>query len=502
MENIEKYIEENIANIKLCKNGNDELVLVDMTTKEELAKGSIKEMLSRSYVQDVINYNLKEKTETVEEPVQEETVEPTEDVDVNSVIDNVIEEDKQEMEEAINEPKEALNKLEESVNRYGETMNKTEESINELEKSINKLEKSVNDAESLEDEQDDLENIPFDDEDVYDEHEIVEEYALEEEKKHKLSSSAKKAIATAIVVVGLGALGIASCNNNNKKALSGDVSSAVLTVVDENANDEKDLPENDTPDNTVDEPEETVEETVEEEPLVPERTLDELYSDSRYTEITEENLTQATNDLVNEFAKHGIEINGQDALYFTALNNITHIAQTNPDLLSQLFGEVDKETVISKAGHVIGQIVTLEVTAKDEQVDWTVALIDDADKKIAAHDMKLIEDCKVIARNEELTNEEKAEEIQGLVQDKFVKPNYDKTVGRDFEDGTHSALTTEDGADFTTDAIFTGVMMGDNELKDYIYKSETMDDLMAISANEDNVSNLFTIIEDCKGKSF
>ena len=459
MENIEKYIEENIANIKLCKNGNDELVLVDMTTKEELAKGSIKEMLSRSYVQDVINYNLKEKTETVEEPVQEETVEPTEDVDVNSVIDNVIEEDKQEMEETINP------------------------------------------AESVE-EQDDLENIPFDDEDVYDEHEIVEEYALEEEKKHKLSSSAKKVIATAIVVVGLGALGIASCNNNNKKALSGDVSSAVLTVVDENANDEKDLPENDTPDNTVDEPEETVEETVEEEPLVPERTLDELYSDSRYTEITEENLTQATNDLVNEFAKHGIEINGQDALYFTALNNITHIAQTNPDLLSQLFGEVDKETVISKAGHVIGQIVTLEVTAKDEQVDWTVALIDDADKKIAAHDMKLIEDCKVIARNEELTNEEKAEQIQGLVQDKFVKPNYDKTVGRDFEDGTHSALTTEDGADFTTDAIFTGVMMGDNELKDYIYKSETMDDLMAISANEDNVSNLFTIIEDCKGKSF
>ena len=457
MENIEKYIEENIANIKPFKKGNDGLVLVDITTKQVIEEGKFEEMLSRSYVQDVINYSLTEKTEAVEEPVQEETVEPTEEVDVNSVIDNVIEQDKQEMEDAIN-PTETV------------------------------------------EEQDDLENIPFDDEDVYDEHEIVEEYAVAEEKKSNLKKKILLGLGVTGVLVTLALVGKA-CGKENLKA---DVSTILETVQDdnENANDEKDLPENDTPDNTVDEPEETVEETVVEEPLVPERTLDELYSDSRYTEITEENLTQATNDLVNEFAKHGIEINGQDALYFTALNNITHIAQTNPDLLSQLFGEVDKETVISKAGHVIGQIVTLEVTAKDEQVDWTVALIDDADKKIAAHDMKLIEDCKVIARNEELTNEEKAEQIQGLVQDKFVKPNYDKTVGRDFEDGTHSALTTEDGADFTTDAIFTGVMMGDNELKDYIYKSETMDDLMAISANEDNVSNLFTIIEDCKGKSF
>ena len=90
MENIERYIEENIANIKPFKNGSDELVLVDITTKEVIEKGNIKEMLSRSYVQDVINYNLNEKTETVEEPVQEETVEATEEVDVNSVIDNVI----------------------------------------------------------------------------------------------------------------------------------------------------------------------------------------------------------------------------------------------------------------------------------------------------------------------------------------------------------------------------------------------------------------------------
>ena len=456
MENIERYIEENIANIKPFKNGSDELVLVDITTKEVIEKGNIKEMLSRSYVQDVINNSLNEKTETVEEPVQEETVEATEEVDVNSVIDNVIEEDKQEMEEAINP------------------------------------------AETVE-EQDDLENIPFDDEDVYDEHEIVEEYSVPEDKKNNLKKKALEVITVITVVSALGILGYKACG---KELPNPDLKSAVSTVVEtteekennqDDTNDEPEIPENDEPE---------IEEEKVEEPIVPERTLDELYSDSRYTEITEENLTQATNDLVNEFAKHGIEINGQDALYFTALNNITHIAQTNPDLLSQLFGEVDKETVISKAGHVIGQIVTLEVTAKDEQVDWTVALIDDADKKIAAHDMKLIEDCKVIARNEELTNEEKAEQIQGLVQDKFVKPNYDKTVGRDFEDGTHSALTTEDGADFTTDAIFTGVMMGDNELKDYIYKSETMDDLMAISANEDNVSNLFTIIEDCKGKSF
>ena len=59
----------------------------------------------------------------------------------------------------------------------------------------------------------------------------------------------------------------------------------------------------------------------------------------------------------------------------------------------------------------------------------------------------------------------------------------------------------EDGADFISDAIFTGIMLGDNVLKDYVYKSETMDDMLAISKNEDNVANIFRIIENCDVKA-
>lgn len=436
-----------MENKKLYTKGeNLVLVTYDEVTGEEISReeGPKSLMLSNPSVREILLGTVKEETTETE---KNET-EKNETVDINEAVDSVIDEDQKFNEEG------------------------------------------------LEDEFDvDLENVPFDDEDVYDEHEITEEHQVEEEKKNKF----KKAIATVIVVgiAGLAALGYASCNDKiNPDVLKSQVS--VTTSVEEEKEDTNDEPENttDTPDNTVTEPEETV---VEEVPV--EKTLDELYSDSRYTEVTEENLTKATNDLINEFSKHGIEVNGQDALYFVALNNITHMSQTNPELLNQIFAEVDKETVISKAGHIIGQVVTLEITNKDEQVDWTVALIDEADKKIADHDMKLIESCKEIARNEELTKDEKSEQIQSMIQDKFVKPNYDKTIGRDFEDGKHSSMSQEDGADFTTDAIFTGVMMGDNELKNYVSGTETMDDLMAISGNEDVVPNLFTIIEDCNTKT-
>ena len=42
-------------------------------------------------------------------------------------------------------------------------------------------------------------------------------------------------------------------------------------------------------------------------------------------------------------------------------------------------------------------------------------------------------------------------------------------------------------------------MLGDNELKDYINNSETKDDLLVISANEDNLANVHRGIENCDG---
>ena len=40
--------------------------------------------------------------------------------------------------------------------------------------------------------------------------------------------------------------------------------------------------------------------------------------------------------------------------------------------------------------------------------------------------------------------------------------------------------------------------MGDNTLKNYIYGSETHQDLLAISYNEDSTSNIMRMIEECQ----
>ena len=232
-------------------------------------------------------------------------------------------------------------------------------------------------------------------------------------------------------------------------------------------------------------------------------TIDELKSESRYTEITDELLASTTQSLIQEFADHNIEIAAEDALTFVAVANITHLENTNPELLTKVLGEnADSETVLSKVGHVIGQIITLEVTEKDEQVDWTIAFIDETDKKIANHGIvNVIEASKLVASQNDLNEKEKSESIQQIIQINFVKPNYDKTVGYTFENGEYTSLSQEDGADFINDAIITSILFGDNVLKNYVYGSETQDDLKVINHNEDCVSNLMRIIEDCQVKT-
>lgn len=121
---------------------------------------------------------------------------------------------------------------------------------------------------------------------------------------------------------------------------------------------------------------------------------------------------------------------------------------------------MDSVETLSKTGHVIGQIVTNEVTTKDDTIDWTIAFMDETDRKIAAHGAGyVVEGSKKIAADETLTEEEKIAQIQALVENKFVAPNFDKTVGYTFNDESVITLSQEDGADFISDAIITGILM-------------------------------------------
>lgn len=245
-------------------------------------------------------------------------------------------------------------------------------------------------------------------------------------------------------------------------------------------------------------------------------TIDDLKEDSRYTEITENMLIETTEDFIKELADHGITVTASDALTYVTVANITHLKETNPELLTKVLDGMDEVETLSKTGHIIGQIVTNEVTTKDDNVDWTIAFMDETDRKIAAHGAGyVIEGSKKIASDETLKEDEKTAQIQTLVAEKFVAPNFDKTVGYTFNDGSKITLSQEDGADFISDAIITGVLMGDNTLKNYInaenkYKDtkdstwvttteygEVSADLKAISENADNVSNLMTIIKEC-----
>jgi hypothetical protein len=238
-------------------------------------------------------------------------------------------------------------------------------------------------------------------------------------------------------------------------------------------------------------------------------SIDDLKEDSRYTEITEAMLVDTTEDFVKELADHGITVTSSDALTYVTMANITHIQETNPKLLAKVLDGMDSVETLSKTGHIIGQIVTNEVTTKDDTVDWTIALIDETDRKIAAHGAAyVVEGAKKIAADGTLKEEEKIAQIQALVENKFVAPNFDKTVGYEFNDGSKITLSQEEGADFISDAIITSILMGDNTLKNYInaentYKDtkdstwvtttsygEVSADLKAISENADNVSNL------------
>lgn len=264
--------------------------------------------------------------------------------------------------------------------------------------------------------------------------------------------------------------------------------------------------------------------------------ISDLKENTRYTDISEEDLVNTTQSLMDEFANHGIELTSDDALTFVTIANLTHIKETNPELLTTIFDGTDSVTSLTKTGHIIGQIVTNEVVVKNDTVDWTIALLDETDKKIADHNMNLINEAKKVIDNEKYPSEEKIGRVQQLFETKYVAPNFDKTIGYDFVDGTHTSLSQEDGADFITDAIFTGIALGDNDLKqavnaknsyvsvtkydenkDYsnvvdhvelgnnnntwmvtVNANELSNDLKAISENKDVVSNMMRIIEGCQ----
>lgn len=206
-------------------------------------------------------------------------------------------------------------------------------------------------------------------------------------------------------------------------------------------------------------------------------TIEQISKDSVYTEITEEKLVETAVGFQNVLKENGIEISGQDALRFVTLANISHLQNTNPELLEQVLADVpNSQTLISSAGSVIGKIVTSEITADDKDASyWTMAIIDESDRAIANDGMALIAACKdVVARNKagEIGYEEATLEIKKLVEEEFVVQNFDNSVAYTIvgEDGKiyYSKDTQTPGANFMTDAIVTGILMGDQDLKDHV----------------------------------
>lgn len=348
-----------------------------------------------------------------------------------------------------------------------------EDSIN---KSISKISKPVVIPDDAEAETDLEEDKELKGEEVAEEQEKQEATyeEVEPSKKKKWLKKAGRIALVAVIVIAIAA-GVKSCIDNNKK----DTPVAPTTTT--------------------------------------ETSIDDLKEDSRYTEITEAMLVDTTEDFVKELADHGITVTASDALTYVTIANITHIQETNPELLSKVLDGMDSVETLSKTGHIIGQIVTNEITTKDDTIDWTIAFMDETDRKIAAHGAGyVVEGAKKIAADETLKEEEKIAQIQALIENKFVAPNFDKTVGYTYNDGSKITLSLEEGADFISDAIITGILMGDNTLKNYVnaentYKDtkdstwvtttsygEVSADLKAISENTDNVSNLMRMIEGCQ----
>ena len=205
--------------------------------------------------------------------------------------------------------------------------------------------------------------------------------------------------------------------------------------------------------------------------------VEQASKDSRYTVITEEKLDETAFGFQNVLKENGIEISYQDAKRFVTLANISHLQNTNPELLEEVLADVpNSHTLISSAGEVIGKIVTSEITADDKDASyWTMAIIDESDRAIANDGMALISDCKdIVARNKagEIGYEDATLQIKMLVTENFIAPNYDKSIAYTIEgeDGQiyYSKDTQTPGAKFLTNAIIPGILMGDQELKDYV----------------------------------
>ena len=367
--------------------------------------------------------------------------------------------------------------------------------------------------------------------DLEDEQEIVDEEELDEEKSNKWKRWAATGILVGAGVLAL-ACGLRGCGKSESES---------------------------------NEPQTTVE------------TLDTYLEDSRYTEVTEESLFEVTSNFISVLESHGFTVGGegadftnQEVLYFVSLANITHIQNTNPELANKIFGDANVETVFSSAGHFMGKIVTNEITAKDDAADyWSVIFLNNTDRKIAEHDINMVETCKEIdAKCKEdiakvdadttLSASEKAEKIEAikeqalidvkvLVERTFVAPNYDTTIGYEIDDENHISGKQEDGAKFITNAMISGILMGDQDLKDYVnapgylmvtlgegteaqrygiqsyvshmeqgtiageanysierdetVESELTHDLQVISSNETTISDLTRIIEGCTNQN-
>lgn len=233
-------------------------------------------------------------------------------------------------------------------------------------------------------------------------------------------------------------------------------------------------------------------------------TVEELKEDSRHTKITKEDLEKTVNNVVCEFKSHDIELNGEDVLNFVTLANLTHIQKTNPELLASIMGEeVDADLFISKAAKIISQIVTLEVTPKNETIDWSICFMDETDKQIAKYNIKnVLFAVKMYAEGTPIkdggtyaTREEKAEYIKSVIRKEYIDKVFSATPEYKLVGGKVITVGPEIGAEFIINAIVSGILNNDIEIKQYQDDKEIENDLNVIAAQKDVFPILKTLIK-------
>ena len=265
-------------------------------------------------------------------------------------------------------------------------------------------------------------------------------------------------------------------------------------------------------------------ENVDNEEVDPGSLIDELREDSRYTYISEENIYETSIKFKAELDRFNLDIPAEDIMGLVFLTNISHIYATNPELAKEIASSLDYEVTMVKNMNILGKISTVERDSKEMDLDWTMIILDEKDKKIADHGVEMIkeiisiidatddytkvynEEISILLNNSDESKEKVSENvlkdlvsekeyleikdyastvvkssdpvaennkiriarIQNMVMDRFIMPNMDNSYGYKFSDGTEDSYTQEVGADFYSDVLTSSILTSHNIISNFI----------------------------------